>query len=225
MIAHARKIRLGTAARQWPAVLWLTLVWVLLWGDLSWANVLAGAALGIFVVVALPLPSIEYRGRVRPLALLRLLGFFARDLVTASAQVAVQALRLNWQPRGAVVRVPMRNAGDLYLTIASLLVSLVPGTVIVEAHRLTGTLYVHVLDLRSSGGADAVRAHVAEIEERVLRALASTDELEAAGLGPSPVEPGAPVESGAPVEPVETRAEPGTPVEPVETENPPEESR
>lgn len=174
--------RLRTTARQWPAVLWLTAVWVLLWGDLSAANVLAGLGLGLFVVVAMPLPSIEYRGRFHPLAFLRLLWFFVRDLVTASAQIAVQALRLGWQPRGAVVRVPLHAPGDLYLTITSLLVSLVPGTVIVEAHRYSGTLYVHVFDLESAGGADAVRAHVAELEERVLRAFASPQELADVGL-------------------------------------------
>lgn len=187
MIAMSHKARMRAAARQWPAVIWLTIVWILLWGDLTWANIIAGAGLGLFVVVAMPLPSIEYRGHVRPIALLRLLGFFARDLVSASIQVAVQALRLRWQPSGAVVRIPMRNAGDLYLTITSLLVSLVPGTVIVEAHRLTGMLYVHILDLESAGGVDAVLAHVSELEERVLRAFASEAELEAAGLGASGV--------------------------------------
>ncbi|ROS76468.1 Na+/H+ antiporter subunit E [Cellulomonas sp. PhB143] len=175
----------GRLRTQWHAALWLALVWVLLWGTLAWGTVLVGVLLGLAVVSFAALPSIDYQGTFRPVAFCRLFGRFVVDLVVASAQVAVQALRLRWVPHGAVVRVPMRDAGDLYLTIASILTSLVPGTVIVEAHRLTGVLYVHVLDLESAGGPDEVRRHIHELEARVLRAFASERELARAGLGPA----------------------------------------
>ncbi|GIJ00090.1 multisubunit sodium/proton antiporter MrpE subunit [Sediminihabitans luteus] len=192
---------------QWHAALWLMVVWVLLWGGVSVANVLAGTLVGFLLISVMALPSIDYRGRVRPVAALRLLGFFVRDLLVASVQVSFQALRFGWTPHGAVVRVPMRDTGDLYLTVTSVLTSLVPGTVIVEAHRITGTLYVHVLDLESSGGADAVRHHIHELEERVLRALASDDELAHAGLGPQ----GTAVADARAVEAMAGDVDPGAP--------------
>ena len=46
------------------AVVWLTVVWVLLWGDLSVANVLAGLAVALFVGTTLRMPSVEFGGRV-----------------------------------------------------------------------------------------------------------------------------------------------------------------
>ena len=58
-----------------------------------------------------------------------------------------------------------------------------PGSLVVEAHRLTGMLYLHVLDVRQSGGIEAARQAVLDQEERVLRAFASDEELVAAGLG------------------------------------------
>jgi multicomponent Na+:H+ antiporter subunit E len=62
------------------------------------------------------------------------------------------------------------------------LCSLVPGSLVVEAHRLTGVLYLHVLDVAQSGGIEAARQSVLDQEERVLRAFASDAELARAGL-------------------------------------------
>ena len=81
-----------------------------------------------------------------------------------------------------MICVQLRSHSDLYLTMTAELVSLVPGSIIVEAHRLTGRLYVHVLDVETSGGVETARQHVLDQEARVLRALASDDELAAAGL-------------------------------------------
>jgi multicomponent Na+:H+ antiporter subunit E len=165
--------------RQWPAVLWLALVWVLLWGGATWANVLGGLAVGALVVVGAPLPSLGGHGRIRVLPALGLIARFAYDLTVASFEVAWQALRPGPQPRGAVVGVRLRSSSDLYLTVVAELSSLVPGSLVVEVHRLTGMLYLHVLDLDAYGGVDKVRADVLGLEARVLRALASDAELHA----------------------------------------------
>ncbi len=167
---------------QWSAIVWLALVWVLLWGSLTWGNVLAGLLVGVLVVVLLPLPALPFHGHVRPLRVVALLARFGLDLFVASFQVAWQALRPGRQPRGAVVGVRLRNPSDVYLTVTAELSSLVPGSLVVEVHRLTGMLYLHVLDLEAYGGADKVRRDVLDLEARVLRALASDAELEAAGL-------------------------------------------
>lgn len=167
---------------QVATVLWLTAVWVLLWGDLSAANVLGGAAVGILVTASMPMAAIDFRGRVHPLGVLHLVHRFVVDLVVASAQVSRMALTPGRVPHGAVLRVQLRSHSDLYLTLTAELCSLVPGTIVVEAHRITGMLYVHVLDVDMAGGVETARRHVLEIEERVLRALASDDELAGARL-------------------------------------------
>ncbi|WP_407345359.1 Na+/H+ antiporter subunit E [Pengzhenrongella phosphoraccumulans] len=168
---------------QWPTMLWLTIVWVLLWGDLRLGNVLAGIAVAFAVTVLLPLPAVASGGRLRPLGLIRLIAHFARDLVVASVQVGVQAFRPG-PPVSAVIGVQLRSSSDLYLTLTAELCSLVPGSIVVEAHRLTRTLYLHVLDVDTAGGVEAARQSVLDQEERVLRAIASDTQLAAAGLGP-----------------------------------------
>ncbi|MCK0117646.1 Na+/H+ antiporter subunit E [Isoptericola sp. S6320L] len=184
--AGALRRVVGRPVAQWPAVVLLAAVWVLLWGDLSWANVIAGALLAVVVVVAFPLPPIKADAAFRFLPFCRLAWRFVADLVVASLQVAWTALRPGPPPQGAIVRVQLRNPDDVFLTLTSVLATLVPGTLAVETSRRTGRVFVHVLDIEGFGGADGVRRSTEELEERVLRALAGDAVLERCGLaGPT----------------------------------------
>ncbi|HEV7626222.1 MAG TPA: Na+/H+ antiporter subunit E, partial [Streptomyces sp.] len=71
-------------AAQWTTVLGLTVVWVLLWGDLSVANVLTGIVVGIVVCVIFPLPPIETGVRLRPIGILRFAVRFTLDMIVSS---------------------------------------------------------------------------------------------------------------------------------------------
>ena len=176
----------STLARRRPQLrmsIMSAVIWVLLWGDLSLANLVSGFLLGLLITWVFPLPPIDFHGRFRPLGVLRLVTRFAVDLVRASFEVSIIAIRPRYVPRGAVIGVQLRSHSDLYLTLTAELASLVPGSLVVEAHRLTGMLYLHVLDVRISGGVEAARQAVLDQEERVLRAFASDEELDAAGLG------------------------------------------
>lgn len=166
----------------WVTYLWLTIVWVLLWGEFSAGNILAGLVVAAVVTTVFPLPPIDYMGKMRPINIIKLFSRFLFDLTIASVQVALQAFMFRTTPRGAIVRVKLRSNSDLYLTIVSELSCLVPGSIVIEAHRLTGTLYLHVLDLERYGGIDQVRNDVWELEARVMRAFASQSELDDAGV-------------------------------------------
>lgn len=179
MSLHPRRRSLAV---QWPTMLWLVVVWVLLWGDFTVGNLIAGVVVAVAVTGALRMTPIDFHGRLRPWGLLVLVTRFAWDLVRASVEVSWVALRPRHTPHGAVIGVQLRNHSDLYLTMTAELCSLVPGSLVVEAHRLTGMLYLHVLDVAQSGGVEAARQAVLSQEERVLRAFASDAELREAGL-------------------------------------------
>lgn len=166
----------------WGTFVWLTIVWILLWGDISWGNLVSGLMVAAVVTFVFPLPPIDYKGRARPLNIIKLFARFLYDLSRSSIMVAFQAFMFGNTPRGAVIRVKLRSDSDLYLTIVSELSCLVPGSIVIEAHRLTGTLYLHVLDLERYGGIDKVRTDTWELEERVMRAFASQEELDRAGI-------------------------------------------
>lgn len=168
---------------RWPMVIWLAAVWVLLWGELSVANVVVGLVLAIALMSLFPMPKVGLEGRPWLPGIVILVVRFAADVLMASVQVARRAL-MPGEPHGAVIRVRLCSHSDLLLTITSQLCSLVPGTIIVEAHRLTGTLYVHVFDVDDAHGIDAAREHCLLVEKRVLYAFASDAQIEEAGLPP-----------------------------------------
>ena len=137
-------------------VVWITTIWVLLWGEVSPGNIVAGLIVGVLIQALLPLPTVGYHGRIRPRWLVYLIYHFLVDIVIASFQVAFLALDFGHVPHTAVVGVELRTESDLYLFITSEITTLVPGSVVVEALRRNGVIYVHVLDLERVGGVDAV---------------------------------------------------------------------
>ena len=166
-------------ALQWPTVLVIIIIWNLLWGNFSVANVLSGLAIAALIVVTFPLPPILFTGRIRPVGLAQLLLRFALDLVVASVQVAWLAVRPGPAPGGAVIQVDLYSDSDLYATLTAELVTLVPGSVVIDVRRATSTLFVHTLDVETDDDIAAARRSVLREERRVMNALASDEEMRA----------------------------------------------
>ncbi|HEX5597705.1 MAG TPA: Na+/H+ antiporter subunit E [Micromonosporaceae bacterium] len=162
---------------QLIALTWLVLVWNLLWGEFTWGNVIGGLIVALIVLLFFPLPPVTFQGRIRPLALARFVGRFFSDLVGASVQVSWLALRPGPPPLSAVIAVPLRVNSDLNLTLVSEAVSLVPGSLIVEADPRSGVLYVHVFGVRGINDVEEFRREVLRLEERIVRAIGSAAEV------------------------------------------------
>ncbi|SCF38170.1 multisubunit sodium/proton antiporter, MrpE subunit [Micromonospora purpureochromogenes] len=169
--------RAGRRRDQAIALGWLIAVWNLLWGEISWGNLLGGALVGVAVLLFFPLPPVSFGGRLRPRALLVLLATFVAELVDASVRVAAIAVRPGYRPRGAIIGVRLRVGTDLNLALTAELLSLVPGTLILEVDREAAILYVHVLDVRRPEDLSDSRARVLTVEERVVRAVGSDAEV------------------------------------------------
>ncbi|WP_197275049.1 Na+/H+ antiporter subunit E [Luteipulveratus halotolerans] len=154
-------------------LLWLTVVWVLLWGNVSWANVLGGLALGFVILMVFPLPRLVVGVTVRPWPLLLLIGHFVYDLVRASVHVAWLTVRPGPPVRGVVFDVELRGRDELLQTVTAEMVALVPGTVVIDLDPTAGVLTIHALGVHDVDGARRVQREVLAQERRVLRALAT----------------------------------------------------
>lgn len=166
--------------RHVALLLWLTFVWVALWGSFTAANVLGGLLLATVLLLLLPLPEVPRQSRVRPLALLRFVLFFFWELLVASGTVIVQVLRPRSQLRQAVIGVPVVGVSDQLLTLLANAVSLTPGTLALEVDRPRSTLYVHVLDVGGDAASvERVRRSIMRLERLAVLALGTKEGLAA----------------------------------------------
>lgn len=155
-------------------LVWLTLVWVGLWGSVTAANVLGGLAVAVLLLVTLPLPDVSTSAVVSPWGLARFVGYFVVDLVKSSVQVVGLVLRPRLQLRQAVVAVPVQGASDGLLTLLASTISLTPGTLTLEVDRPRSTLYVHVIDVGDGpAGVERVRADMLRVERLAILAVGS----------------------------------------------------
>jgi multicomponent Na+:H+ antiporter subunit E len=158
-------------------------IWVLLWDQVSLFIVLTGLLLALLVGAVFPLPPIDLHGRFRPLQGLRLVGHLLVAAFQASVDVVRLAFRFGTVPRSSIIRVKLRSRSDIYLTLTAEQVSLVPGTIVLEAHRSTSTLYLHVLGATDEATIAKAVEDALDAEARVLRALGSAAELAALEAG------------------------------------------
>lgn len=154
--------------RRLTAITWLTVVWIALWEDLTWANLLAGVLVAILVMWATPArPAGSVHG-VRPWALVNLSAYFVWKLAEASAILAWEVVTPHNRINPAIVAVPLSSRSPGIVTMVSNMVSLTPGTLTLEVDEETMTIFIHVLHLETM---DAMRKEVLHLEELAMAAF------------------------------------------------------
>ncbi|WP_426988692.1 Na+/H+ antiporter subunit E [Pseudarthrobacter sp. Y6] len=162
-----------------PLLVWLVIVWGALWQDFSPGNLLFGALLAVLVARMFYLPPVELSGRF---SILHAVPFALRFLSrVAAASVEVMYLAVVRGPRviNAVVAVPLRSHQDLVVTATGHVISLIPGSLVVEVDRSTSTLYLHALNVSSPEEVERLRKEVRSIEAALIRIMGTREELEA----------------------------------------------
>lgn len=149
----------------------LTLVWVALWGDPSWGNVVGGAVAALVVVAAVVDPG-PHRGTVRPLPALHFVLHVAWSLVRATTLVAWEVVTPRNRIVEGIIAVPLPHASPTVLLIVANAIGLTPGTVVVEIDDDPCVLYVHVLHLTDI---EKVRAELMRLDALALHAFGSDE--------------------------------------------------
>lgn len=173
--------RASRRARIWqqvPLLIGLVLLWMLLWGEISWLSLLSGVGIALFVTRVFYLPPVELSGRFNPFWALVLALRFAGQVVAASVSVAALAFRPGKLPPNAIIEVPLRTRSDFVMSIVAIIVSLVPGTLVLEIDRHRALLFLHVLAAGNAEGTERARRSALATEAAVVRAIGSRAELE-----------------------------------------------
>jgi multicomponent Na+:H+ antiporter subunit E len=166
---------------QLPLLIWLVVVWILLWGTWSWANLLSGVTVALAVTLLLPLPPVVGGTRVRPLPLIRFVGHFLVDLVISGAQVAWRAIGPGGVRQAAIVRVQLRADSDLLLTVVTETICLVPGSLVLDLDRQERLISIHLLHAADLADVERQKLGVLATEERIVRAFGTAEDIAALG--------------------------------------------
>jgi multicomponent Na+:H+ antiporter subunit E len=156
---------MGRLRDQLPRIVWLTAVWVLLWGTFTPLTVVGGVLVAVAVALLFPMPPAPDRLPVRPLPFLGLVGFLVYDLVGSTLEVSWHTLR--YGPRARVV------------TVTAAAITLSPGTTVLEIDQDRGTWFVYALGPRDAAGVERVRRRVTDMQRRVLAAFGSPADIAA----------------------------------------------
>jgi multicomponent Na+:H+ antiporter subunit E len=160
-----------------PLLAWLVIVWGALWQDFSPGNLLFGVIVALVVTRLFYLPPVELSGRFSVLHAARYAFVFVWQVIVASAQLLWLAVAKGPRVRSAVVAVPLRSHADLMVTATGHVISLVPGSLVVDVDRANATLYVHYVNVEDEAGAERVRREVLAAEAELIRIMGTKEEL------------------------------------------------
>jgi len=167
-------------------IIWLTVLWVALWADVTVGNIVGGLLVAIAVVaVARPtgVTGLE-RTYFRPVSALAYLAYFLWQLVKSNLVVAWEIVTPGLRINRAIIAVPMHTSSAGVVTVVANSVTLTPGTVTIEViENVVGagetgaverTLFVHVLHFND---VESVRRDILRLERLAIKAFGSRDEL------------------------------------------------
>jgi len=163
---------------QLPLLAILVVLWMLLWGQFTWLSFATGLVLAVLVTRAFYLPPIDLSGRLNPWHLALFLGVFSWKLVVGSFQVALQAFSPQPIRGNGVIAVQLFTRSDIIMTLTAITLSLIPGSLVLEADRQRSILYLHVLGAGPGDSVEKTRSDAVRLERRLVRALGSREDLE-----------------------------------------------
>ncbi|MFK8023436.1 MAG: Na+/H+ antiporter subunit E [Ilumatobacter sp.] len=178
-------------------LLWLTTLWVLLWGDISWANVLGGLLVAVAVLLFAQSDAAGLRPtHFRPWWAARYVTTVIWQLLTANIRLAVEILTPGDGTSTGVIAVPIRGGSDAVVNLLANSITLTPGTMTIDVkrHRFDdelddrierdryeatagATLYVHGMFMSD---VEEVRHDVLRLEALALRAFGTDEEYQLA---------------------------------------------
>ena len=166
--------------------LWLVAIWLLLWNDLSIANLVSGAVVATVVISFARLPKSYCAGsesgdRARvSLPHLIYFGLYVLVKLVQANLVLAWEIITPWRDRihTGIVAVPLRTSSDLAMTVVANVITLTPGTVTIEAKGTPPVLYVHVLHLDDIERVKAELLHLEALSVRAFGSRAARAQLE-----------------------------------------------
>lgn len=127
----------------------LAFIWVALTGSLYYSNFLFGFMLGFFILWVMNRREADQRYFNRVPKTIGFVLFLLYSMLVANIQVAYDVITPKYFFKPGIVRYEMKAKSDLEINLLSTMISLTPGTLIVDISEDKKTIYIHVMYLKS----------------------------------------------------------------------------
>ncbi|MBE8720018.1 Na+/H+ antiporter subunit E [Sphingobacterium pedocola] len=155
--------------KQFLMNLLLSFIWVALTGSMYYTNFVFGFLLGFFVLWIMNRNDIDQRYFYRVPKILSFVLYFLYQMVRANLQVAYDVMTPKYFMKPGVVRYPLNARTEFEINLLSTMISLTPGTLILDISEDKQTMYIHVMYLENAE--TFVRETKTGLERRLLEIL------------------------------------------------------
>lgn len=147
----------------------LSFIWVALTGSMYYTNFVFGFLLGFFVLWIMNRNDIDQRYFYRVPKILSFVVYFLYQMVKANLQVAYDVMTPKYFMKPGVIRYPLNATTEFEINLLSTMISLTPGTLILDISEDKKTMYIHVMYLEDPE--TFVRETKTGLERRLLEIL------------------------------------------------------
>ena len=147
----------------------LATCWVFLTGSFEALNYFFGFAVGYLVIALIHDHVTALKGYPSRLPkLIAFICYFIGKLIQSNIEVAVDIITPVWRMRPGVVRFKTSINSDIEMTLLTNLISLTPGTLVLDVSEDRKTLFVHAMFAEDK---NQVQAELKQLEQRFLSAI------------------------------------------------------
>ncbi len=126
----------------------LSFIWVALSGSMYYSNFLFGFLIGFFILWIMNREETDRRYFYRVPRTIGFFFFFLYEMIIANIQVAYDVITPKYFFKPGIVRYPLEANSDLEINLLSTMISMTPGTLILDISEDKKSLYIHVMYLK-----------------------------------------------------------------------------
>lgn len=121
----------------------LTLVWIALTGSFTYVNLFFGFTISFLVLWVISQTPEDRKYFSFTFKVIGFFFFFLFEMIKANLQVAVEVMSTKYKMKPGIVRFELEAKTDLEITMLATLISLTPGTLVIDISDDRKVMYIH----------------------------------------------------------------------------------
>jgi multicomponent Na+:H+ antiporter subunit E len=126
----------------------LSFIWVALTGSMYYSNFLFGFLLGFFILWVMNRQEEDRRYFNKVPKTIGFIFYFLYEMLAANVQVAYDVITPNYFFKPGIIRYPLEAKTDIEINLLSTIISMTPGTLILDISEDKRSLFIHVMYLK-----------------------------------------------------------------------------